>query len=91
MEAEPEDNVGHAVAPVVTAGELKAGLNVGVGVNCALVPLAHLALQLGQLCLQRDGLGTAAKYVIAQSQRALARRPLVVQRKARSLSERELP
>ena len=80
MEAKPEDDVGYAVAPVVAASKLKSGLNVCVGVNGALVTLPHLPFQLRQLSFQRNRFGAAGEDVIAQRQRALARRPLVVER-----------
>ncbi|CAB4346371.1 unannotated protein [freshwater metagenome] len=68
VEAEAEDDVGHAVAPVVAAGQLEAGLHVCVGIDCALVALSHLRLQVSQLCFQRNRLSAAAEYVIAQRQ-----------------------
>jgi hypothetical protein len=50
----------------------------------------HRLLEPGELLLQGDEVARAGEDVLAQGQIALDRRPLVVQRDARPLLEREL-
>ena len=52
--------------------------------------LGHRLLEPAQLLLERDEVARAREHVLAQRQAALERRPLVVQRDARALLEREL-
>src|SRR5207244_11413387 len=53
-------------------------------------PARHRAPEPPQLRLQRDEVPRAGEHVLAQRQLLLERRPLVVERDARSLREREL-
>jgi hypothetical protein len=53
-------------------------------------PGRHLVLEDAEPLLERDQVGAASQHVVAQGQVALARRPLVVQRRPGAFLEHEL-
>ena len=80
------------IAPAVAAGMLEPRLRLGIAVERRLVVRAagHRLLEPRELLLRRDEVARAGEDVLAQRQFLLERRPLVVQRDARPLLEREL-
>ncbi len=89
-EAEAVHDVRDALAPGVAADRLEARLDAGVLLDRALVALAHLLFEHGELRLELDRLAAAGQHVVAQRQVALTRRALVVQRDPRALLEHQL-
>ncbi len=90
-EAEAVEGRVDALAPVVAAGVLQAGLRARVRVHHGEVALGHLLLQLAQAGLEREEVAAAAEHVVAQGEVAVARRALVVELHADVLGEHELP
>ena len=91
-EAEPAHDRVRALAPRVAAGVLEPGLRLAVAPERRRVvrARAHRLLQPPQLLLRRDQVARAREDVLAERERPVERRPLVVQRDARPLLEREL-
>ena len=91
-EAEPAHDGAGVVAPSVAARVLEARLRPAVARERARVVVAggHRLLEPAQLALGGDEVVRAGEDVLAQAQRPFERRPLVVQRDARALLEREL-
>jgi len=91
-EAEPAEDGGGALAPVVAAGVLEPRLRLGVAAQRGRIVLArgHRLLEPAQLVLEGDEIARAGEHVLAQRQAPLEWRPLVVERDPRSLLEREL-
>jgi hypothetical protein len=91
-EAEPAHDGGCVVAPRIPARVLEPPLRLRVTVERRLRVIAcrHRLLEPAQLLLERDELPRTGEDVLAQRQLLLERRPLVVQRDAGSLLEREL-
>ena len=81
-----------ALAPGVAAGVLEPRLRLGVAAERRglVVAAGHRLLEPRELLLGRDQVAGAGERVLAQRQSPLERRPLVVQRDARPLLEREL-
>ena len=91
-EAEPAHDRARAVAPVVAARVLEAGLDSRVAAEHRRVVVArrHRPLEPAQLLLERDEVGGAREDVLAQRQLAVERRPLVVERDPRALLQHDL-
>ena len=91
-EPEPAHDGARAVAPVVAAGVLEAGLYPRVAAEHRGVVVAgrHRLLEAAQLLLERDEVGGAREDVLAQGQLAVERRALVVERDPRALLEHDL-
>src|SRR5262249_7953631 len=91
-EAETADDRRRMVAPAVAAGVLQPRLRLGVAVQRRLVVRAggHRLLEARKLLLEPHEVARSGDDVLAERQVALERRPLVVQRHARSLLEGEL-
>ncbi len=79
LEAQAAHHRRRAIAPRPAAGVLQARLRAGVLVERRRVAVGHLLRQPRQVGLQRDELRAPAQDVVAQRQRAVSRRALVVE------------
>ena len=91
-EPEPAHGSGRAVAPCPSSRVLEPGLRLGVAAKRRLVvrALGHRGLQAPELALDLEQVAGAGERVLAERDVELERRPLVVERDARPLREREL-
>ncbi len=91
-EAEPPERRPGPVAPAVAARVLEPRLRARVRRERRLVvaPTRHRRLEPRQLAFERDEVGRARQDVLAERQRPVERRALVVERDSRPLLEREL-
>ncbi len=91
-EAEPAHDRVRALPPRIPAGVLEPSLRLAVAPQRRLVvcPRAHRLLEPPQLLLGRDQVARAREHVLAERERAVERRPLVVQGDPGALLEREL-
>ena len=91
-EAQPAHDGVRALAPRVAPGVLEPRLRFAVAAERRRVVRAgaHRLLEPPQLLLRRDQVARTREDVLAERERAVERRPLVVQRDARPLLEREL-
>jgi len=91
--AEPEagEHGEHLIAPAVAAGEVEAGLGVGVRAHRLLgvVAAGHRPLEAGEALLERDHFGAAGEDVVAEGHLGVPRRALVVERHPGAFLERE--
>ena len=88
----PAQDRGGALAPVVAARVFEPRLRLRVAAHGRVPVFAagHGLLEAAQLLLECDQVRGAREHVLAQRQPLLERRPLVVERDARPLLEREI-
>ena len=91
-ESQPSRHRGRAVAPQIAAACLQPRLRTAVAVEQRLTgrPTGHLPLKLAQLCLDLQLILAPGEHIVAQRQRPLAWRALVVQRDPHSLRHAQL-